>query len=158
MDDLLLFTFFMICYCLPFFMICYCYLFYDLLLFIFFMISYCLPFPGFAHQSCLRSLLSTWSSKNYNEDHPITLNLWTQTFPKLVSLSRSLKNCQSGYLKSTPLPQDTCNGAVHILRQPKWGVRSRAVAALRRQCEKKAEKARRRLKGAKAPPFFQEPF
>ena len=34
----------------------------------------------------------------------------------------------------------------------------RAVAALRRQCEKKAEKARRRLKGAKAPPFFQEPF
>ena len=157
----------MICYCLlflwfaivylflwfaivTFFMICYC--------LFFFMISYCLPFPGFAHQSCLRSLLSTWSSKNYNEDHPITLNLWTQTFPKLVSLSRSLKNCQSGYLKSTPLPQDTCNGAVHILRQPKWGVRSRAVAALRRQCEKKAEKARRRLKGAKAPPFFREPF
>ena len=35
---------------------------------------------------------------------------------------------------------------------------TRAVAALRRQCEKKAEKARRRLKGAKAPPFFQEPF
>ena len=38
------------------------------------------------------------------------------------------------------------------------GIRTRAVAALRRQCEKKAEKARRRLKGAKAPPFFQEPF
>ena len=108
------------------------------------MICYCLPCPGFAHQSCLRSLLSTWSSKNYNEDHLITLSLCTQTFPKLVSLSRSLKNCQSGYLKSTPLPQDTCNGAVHILRQPKWGVRSRAVAALRRQCEKKAEKAARR--------------
>ena len=39
--------------------------------------------------------------------------------------------------------------------EPVW---TRAVAALRRQCEKKAEKARRRLKGAKAPPFFQEPF
>ena len=38
------------------------------------------------------------------------------------------------------------------------GIGTRAVAALRRQCEKKAEKARRRLKGAKAPPFFQEPF
>ena len=37
-------------------------------------------------------------------------------------------------------------------------VNSRAVAALRLLVGKKAKKARRRLKGAKAPPFFQEPF
>ena len=38
------------------------------------------------------------------------------------------------------------------------GMPSRAVAALRLLVRKKAKKARRRLKGAKAPPFFQEPF
>ena len=46
----------------------------------------------------------------------------------------------------------------HLKERSGMSVRIRAVAALRRQCEKKAEKARRRLKGAKAPPFFQEPF
>ena len=39
-----------------------------------------------------------------------------------------------------------------------WYKGTRAVAALRLLVGKKAKKARRRLKGAKAPPFFQEPF
>ena len=42
-----------------------------------------------------------------------------------------------------------------VIKVPLYGVWIRAVDTLRRQGEKKAQ---RRLKSAKAPPFFQAPF